>query len=65
MSDNPQCYECGDQIDGEVVWWRPFGGIMQEGIVQLSKIGMTDPQYARFTTGLESIILGGGQPSFC
>ena len=24
---------------------------------------MTDPQHARFTTGLESIILGLGQPS--
>ena len=30
MSDNPQCYECGEQIDGDVVWWRPFGGILQE-----------------------------------
>ena len=29
-SDHPQCYECGKQIDGEVVWWRPFGGILQE-----------------------------------
>ena len=35
------------------------------GIVKLSRIGLTAPQHARFTTGLEPIILGVGQPSLC
>ena len=32
------------------------------GIVKLSRIELTDPQHARFTTGSEPIILGGDQP---
>ena len=32
--------------------------------VKLSRIGLTDPQHGLFTTGLEPIILGVGQPSF-
>ena len=32
--------------------------------VKLSRIGLTDPQHAPFTTGLEPIILGVGRPSF-
>ena len=35
-----------------------------EGIVRLSRIGLTDPQHAWFTTGLEPIILGVSPPSF-
>ena len=35
-----------------------------EGIVKLSRIGLTNPQHARGTTGFEHIILGVGQPSF-
>ena len=31
---------------------------LDEGIVKLSRIGLTDPQHAPFTTGLEPIILG-------
>ena len=34
------------------------------GIVKLSRIGLTDAQHARFTTGLEPIILEVGQASF-
>ena len=34
-----------------------------DGIVKLSTIGLTVPQHARFTTGLEPIILGIDQPS--
>ena len=32
--------------------------------VNLSKIGLTDPQYTGFTTGHKPIILGVDQPSF-
>ena len=32
--------------------------------VNLRGIPLIDPQYTRVTTGLEPIILGGGQPSF-
>ena len=34
------------------------------GIVKLSRIRLTDPQYPRFTTGPEPIILGVSPPSF-
>ena len=34
------------------------------GIVNLRGIPLIDPQHTRVTTGLEPIILGGGQPSF-
>ena len=37
---------------------------LREGIVKLSRIALTDPQHARFTTGLEPIILGVDRPSF-
>jgi len=33
------------------------------GIVNLSKIGLTHPQHTGFTTGRKPIILGVGQPS--
>ncbi|MEO2195606.1 MAG: hypothetical protein ABGY72_05880, partial [bacterium] len=35
-----------------------------QGIVNLSKIGLTHPQHTGFTTGRKPIILGVGQPSF-
>ena len=34
------------------------------GIVNLSRIGLTDPQYTLFTLGHKPIILGVDQPSF-
>ena len=33
------------------------------GIVKLSGLGLTDPQHTPFTTRLEPIILGVGQPN--
>lgn len=30
MSDKPECAECDEEIDGEVVWYRSFGKMMQE-----------------------------------
>jgi len=35
-----------------------------DGIVNLSRIGLTDPQHTGFTTGRKPIILGVGQASF-
>ena len=35
-----------------------------KGIVNLSRIGLPDPQHARCRIGLEPIILGVSQPSF-
>ena len=37
---------------------------LPEGIVKLSRIGLADPQRARFMTILGPIISGVGQPSF-
>jgi hypothetical protein len=30
MSDKPECNECDEEIDGQVVWYRPFGAMVQE-----------------------------------
>ena len=35
-----------------------------DGIVNLSRFGLTDPQHAWFTTRLEPFILGVRRPSF-
>ena len=50
----------------QVLVWSalPDERAVGQGIVKLSRIGLTDPQQGRFTTGLEPIILGVGQPSF-
>ena len=37
--------------------------ILRQDIIKLSRIGLTAAKHARFTTGLEPIILGVGQPS--
>ena len=43
---------------------RPDVILLVEGIVKLSRIGLLDPQHARFKAGPEPIILGVSQPSF-
>ncbi len=52
------------EIIGHAVWlYHRYGLSFRDGIVKLSRIGLTAPRHARFTTGLEPIILGVDQPS--
>ena len=30
MSNKPMCYRCNQEIDGEVVWLRPFSDLVRE-----------------------------------